>query len=738
MKNKWITIIQNLVFLLVLSFSYTLVNAQEYGETFQSEQEQEKVKQYDLDLRLILKLAKVHFGINSISIGGGSARSIIQSVFLNKPFVFRDFDIVFSGNTQITKEAASKFGYALETAGLGRFSVENLRPRPRFNKNIHDDELAKKHNAGFGFFVISPANVEYDISVYHSEYDLSLNGIMDVDQFQIKIDELNSFLEITKNIKKFKASIIDPHQVIDKVLKNTVPAIENWGSVSTDPSMIAIRIIRTLAKFNALELDQVTKQRLKKLIVNQANTDTFQLTRNLLKLLSDKNWLAELRLLDELGLFEIQYKSFKNILVKDIQLKTFQERIYYLLYHASITDALKFLKNLRSIEPQLVNTLLIRLIEERKIKVGYFTGEFAPFHKGHEGVVNTVLEKKIVDIVFIIPTPHATNDPKTLKFSSIEWSERIAFATAGLSHLDQAWVWPNDLEQLKLNKPIGLIVSELEKFLKISKPIVHIFGMDSYHRVLYRELIDLDPRPRIVVTRPGVNIPIEHISEKVIVLENLETRPISASRILQQLATEGDSELISQPVKQLIQSTPRYVKLINERKKIRQAVIDYVKPTNDFSDKYLMWDLRQNSAGLWVEEIPEFSEYHENILEQLLELNPKEIVITIFDENDQNNKNKITWYKAIKTKFYNKVRIKTARGSEEIPSQSKIYIIHSGVVNENIKSNKNVYDFIRQSGQIIFETSDQPTSTLFENLENIRIIKFRPNKNRLCSKLFAS
>lgn len=50
------------------------------------------------------------------------------------------------------------------------------------------------------------------------------------------------------------------------------------------------------------------------------------------------------------------------------------------------------------------------------MKIGIYTGSFDPFHNGHIKIVKTILDKKIVDKVFIIPSADYWNKKINLSF----------------------------------------------------------------------------------------------------------------------------------------------------------------------------------------------------------------------------------------------------------------------------------------------------------------------------------
>lgn len=701
-----------------------------------------RLARHSKELQLILKTAQKHFGVSQISIGGGTARALIAHVLTGQPFEFRDFDIVFSAEQTVTAQAAERFGQELEKMRLGHYSAENLRPRPRFNPALDNVEAAKSHNAGFGFFVNTRQNVEYDISVFHSRADLALNGIMDVDRLQVIIDDKTSLADLVRDSIRFHRHIIDPENAVIKVLSGAAPAIANWGAVTGDPAMIAIRVVRTLAKFGALPMNEFEGRRIRQLIESDSANNKLQITRNLWKLLGDAHWIQELKSLEALGLFTRTFSSFPQALENPqlTQAKTASDRLSALFENVDKNDALDFLKTLESLEPELIKKVLPKLIEQKRLRVGYFTGEFGPFTHGHESVVQTALNSKAVDLIFVLAVPHVTNEPKTTRFSPLEWAERCAFVRAGLQSQKQAWGWPLVGVKTEDIRNLSADLAALSKFVKEdgARSMTHIFGMDSYHRVLSRGLLDLDPRTRIVVTRPGVPAPrtLDRDEDRVIVLENTFDKPTSATRALHDLAISGKTASLNPKVITVVQQTPRYQRLLKDYAESREDVRVSLVPVKDYTDKSMLLDIRENHAGFWDTRYPHFGERHAHILRNLAELGPAEIVILMKGENSQLKLLREHWSESIKGLGLS-VPVRIAEKSSDIIPSKKILVVHSGMVNEMMKKGSFVNYFGDKRKMVIYETPDQPLTALIRTIPGLDVVgsTTSPVRNLRCEAL---
>lgn len=684
---------------------------------------------YAEELQLIVNVAKETFGVDEVSIGGGTARSLVQHLLLGTPFVFRDFDIVFSANQEVTAAKVKEMGLILQKKGLGRFSEENLRPRPRYNPQLPAEQAAK-YNAGYGFYVISNEGMEFDVTVFHSEAAMDLNGILDIDKLRVRLDVNKSVADLFSNKNLFQAAIVDPDGGLSVVLKGGNPKVSNWPAIQTDPTNAVIRVVRGLAKFNALPVDELTARKIREFIQQDKKGNALQMSRNLLKLLEDKVWQSEFDALVKLGLFGSHFKSFASALDNKAFLtsENINDRVFAMLDSANKSDSIYFLKLIFDLEPDLIKDVLPRIIKSKNLKVGYYTGEFAPFHKGHLGVVQTALLKGNLDLVFVIPTPHVTNDPKTVKYSQLEWEERRAFTKAGLNSEGKAWLWPAGVSEKADTKLAGQIQA-LEKLLSLEKPLTHIFGMDSFHRVVHRDLLQTSIRPRIAVTRPGVPIPEFDPNSDVRILENIVSDPISATRILHQISATGQSDDIAPEVLKLVKQTARYQGFMKDYLKSREESEKAIKPYDDIAKKVLIWDPREGRAGLYEENFPTFKEAHGDVLDRLQNLGAKKLIVYITSDSPA----RASWIKAA-LKYKGSLDIIVSEDYAKIPDTQRVMVVHSGMANESMKKSQFVDRYRGKKGLIIYETPDQPVSPLIKSMGNIKVL----NGNIFqCKALFA-
>lgn len=477
---------------------------------------------------------------------------------------------------------------------------------------------------------------------------------------------------------------------------------------------------------------------------------------NLKEILDDPNGLQRLKALQEQGAFRNYLPSLDkamagkkwNSFQKNYQasLKGLQKRssptnldkVIALLGQADKSEAATQIKQLFTIDPKATLSRFdaVLRVPFSEMKIGYFTGEFAPFHNGHLGVARSSLNQAGLDYVFLIPTPHATNDPKTKAFSSIEWGERIEFSTLGSASEPRIAVLPGLSSMVSSDltsaPKLGGVLEEAFRILPKVKPWTHIMGADSLERVLYRNLIETDPRPRIVVSRPGIQDKPLPKGSNVKRVKPETQKPRSATYILQQIAAGEVPEDLSPGVYEKVKKTPRYEKIIQDYQNELSALSKIKRPEITKNSVYII-DPFTNENGLYTGD-PRRPEDLDFVFRQLQE-KPHPTVVHLPPDTDAAFVK--TYESYIRKKNYN---IRVAREIQDIPLKNRIRVLHSGIINETFKSG-----YLRQklsSGQsiVIFDTSDTPLSPIVRkaNLEILQETQkpLLPLKERVASPDF--
>jgi hypothetical protein len=98
----------------------------------------------------------------------------------------------------------------------------------------------------------------------------------------------------------------------------------------------------------------------------------------------------------------------------------------------------------------------------------------------------------------------------------------------GTSDPLNAFPWPPVGEIKQTNTKLADVIINVETRIPGQDKLTHIAGEDSFHRIVERNLLRTDPRPRIVVERPGVSAQKTR-SMNVKFISGETTNPISAN-----------------------------------------------------------------------------------------------------------------------------------------------------------------------------------------------------------------
>jgi nicotinate-nucleotide adenylyltransferase len=498
-------------------------------------------KELNETLRYFQAKLNKEFGLESVYIGGGSSRAILDHIYFGKPLEMRDLDVFVVAGKEVVPEYARSIGMAAEGDELGRFSEENLRPRPRANPDLPVPERYA-HNAGYGFFYLKEhqgRELIFDLSIYHSQNDLKLNGIVDFDMVMIKLDhgqDLASWARTLQTndelvpIEKLASTkkIVDHNNGYQSWVQKKFKVI-NWANVEADPSQVTIRVARSLGKIGISEVPEEDAARLRKLISSQAAGNNLQFVRNTLKLLEDKAAAEELKILASVGAFQtvspqLQLK-LQALKVDEIRLLLEKADNFYMgLSNAPPLDAqrlLMLIDDLPLVEKKVfftelakpalfpkyfgpLNESLEKVISAKKI--GFYTGVFNPIHLGHLEVIEGAISKLGLDEIYIIPTPATTHNEVPI---SLEHRRKMVNLLAQRN--PKIKIFPEELVHL-LDKGTGNGIDALIRVVEgkeVGQPQwFHIMGSDSYLR--FREnperLKALGENPNrhlFVVQRPG-------------------------------------------------------------------------------------------------------------------------------------------------------------------------------------------------------------------------------------------
>ena len=244
------------------------------------------------------------FGLTNLAIGGASAPALLDHLYSGNALRMRDFDLIAVADREVDEQLARSIGQALDSPDF-RFFPKYVYPRLR---SRGEDELSV---AGWGL-IWDAHGVEVDLSIFHDEYALALNGLMNVDRILIPMRESMTLNEIAASMLTVASAedavefglIDDPCGGYSSWVHHS-PAIVAWNAIHASPIECAIRIIRACTnKLHLHHLHAELADPLRAAIVQGHDRgDRFLRVRNLVKLLHDDRAGAELEMLHALGAF---------------------------------------------------------------------------------------------------------------------------------------------------------------------------------------------------------------------------------------------------------------------------------------------------------------------------------------------------------------------------------------------------------------------------------------------------
>lgn len=255
-------------------------------------------------LSLVASELKDRFGLHRLAIGGSSAPALLDHLYSGNALKMRDLDLIAIADRPVDQDLVRSIGSSLDGEGF-RFLPRYVYPRMRARG---DQELWL---AGWG--VIWDADgTEVDLSIFHDDTALALNGLMNIDRILVPFSGDTSLNEISARMLTAGSAdaalasglFEDPWGGYASWVHRT-PVIVAWNAIHAAPIECAIRIVRSVA--NKLHLNQLHPSLADPLrtalIVGHKGGDRFLRVRNLVKLFHDDRAGAELEMLHALGAF---------------------------------------------------------------------------------------------------------------------------------------------------------------------------------------------------------------------------------------------------------------------------------------------------------------------------------------------------------------------------------------------------------------------------------------------------
>jgi hypothetical protein len=245
------------------------------------------------------------FGLTRLAIGGASAPAVLDHLFTGSALKMRDFDLIMVADRPVEQDLARRIGEAVDSEDL-RFMPRYVYPRPR---SRGDGELWE---AGWGL-IWDAQGVEVDLSIFHDNAALELNGLMNVDRILIPFSAETSLNDIAARMltagsaeAALELGLVDDPCGGYASWVHRAPVIVAWNAIRASPVECAIRIVRACAnKLHLAHLHPELADPLRAAIIQgHGRGDRFLRVRNLVKLFHDDRAGAELEMLHALGAFQ--------------------------------------------------------------------------------------------------------------------------------------------------------------------------------------------------------------------------------------------------------------------------------------------------------------------------------------------------------------------------------------------------------------------------------------------------
>lgn len=245
------------------------------------------------------------FGLTQLAIGGGSAPALLDHLFTGNALKMRDLDLVLIADRTVDESLARRIGEECHSSEL-RFLPRYVYPRRR--SRAENDLWV----AGWGV-LWDVHGVEVDLSIFHSDEALALNGLMNVDRILIPLPANMSLNEIAAAMlvagspeAALEAGLIHDPSGGYACWTHRSPAIVAWNAIHAAPVECAIRIVR--ACVNKLHLSHLHPELADPLrasiLSGHERGDRFVRVRTLVKLFHDDRAGTELEMMKDLGSFE--------------------------------------------------------------------------------------------------------------------------------------------------------------------------------------------------------------------------------------------------------------------------------------------------------------------------------------------------------------------------------------------------------------------------------------------------
>lgn len=172
-------------------------------------------------------------------------------------------------------------------------------------------------------------------------------------------------------------------------------------------------------------------------------------------------------------------------------------------------------------------------------RIAYYGGSFDPVHRGHVAIAKALLEQFELDAFVFIPAFHAPHKVRLTPTSAYDRYAMLCLVTQNESKLR--------VSKMEIEMPEKPFSVETLGRLKAERPddeIFFVMGADSWMDIItWREWETvLTMANHIVITRPGVEIGFEHVTDEI------RTRIVDLRRENEEIAKIGETSEIENQI----------------------------------------------------------------------------------------------------------------------------------------------------------------------------------------------
>lgn len=248
-------------------------------------------------------------GIQQIYICGGAARAILDHIYMDKPLKMRDLDIAILAHRKLNGDEVRLVAQSLEQLKIGALISNSFDFRPRLPTSI-PFQPDTEYYAGYGFFLLTSNGMILDLSFFENEQDFELNGLMDIDTVKILLQRGESLIQFVEKAQKvslnsliLEENVLDPFQGYSHWIMGD-PSIIHWETIEADPHLLLFRLVRSYRKANLIPLPKDLWRKFHNLCASTKPKNSRRMSEHLLRVLNDESAHKELKLLQELGVFQ--------------------------------------------------------------------------------------------------------------------------------------------------------------------------------------------------------------------------------------------------------------------------------------------------------------------------------------------------------------------------------------------------------------------------------------------------